>query len=448
MPSAVAAAKLAILPTPAAYFGAGAVGRLPAILSDTGRTAAVVVTDGGLAAGPAVASVTGLLAAAGVETALFSGVHPNPTTADVAAGADAVARMQAAAGSVALVAVGGGSPIDAAKGIALAAVNPQRGRDLDYRNEFARPALPIVALPTTAGTGAETNAFGVVTDTATRRKFYVGHASALPAAVILDPELTIGLPAAATAATGIDALTHALESYLSVRANPWSDGIALQVIKMIAASLPRACADGTDLEARSQMLLAAHMAGIGMAGTGLGICHAIGHALGGRFDIPHGVTLAVLLVTGLRDRIGLPQALADFGITAADYDQIAADALDDEVLASTPRQPDAADIRAILQASQGRLAPGASCPGRRRPAETALLIQARFFARLGATRGGSPGCFGYTGGHGASSSPSAWSFALIASSGSSDCGSSAMPSHGSPVVSSRAAIAAIVNWSG
>ena len=490
MPSAVAAAKLAILPTPAAYFGAGAVGRLPAILSGTGRTAAVVVTDSGLAAGPAVASVTGLLAAAGVETALFSGVHPNPTTADVAAGADAVARMQAAAGSAALVAVGGGSPIDAAKGIALAAVNPQRGRDLDYRNEFARPALPIVALPTTAGTGAETNAFGVVTDTATRRKFYVGHASALPAAVILDPELTIGLPAAATAATGIDALTHALESYLSVRANPWSDGIALQVIKMIAASLPRACADGTDLEARSQMLLAAHMAGIGMAGTGLGICHAIGHALGGRFDIPHGVTLAVLLpqvlrfnrpacaerfdeiaaalgaavsrggrgqrgsgavidvVTGLRDRIGLPQALADFGITAADYDQIAADALDDEVLASTPRQPDAADIRAILQASQGRLAPGASCPGRRRPAETALLIQARFFARLGATRGGSPGCFAYTGGHGASSSPSAWSFALIASSGSSDCGSSAMPSHGSPVVSSRAAIAAIVNWSG
>ena len=139
-----------------------------------------------------------------------------------------------------------------------------------------------------------------MTDTATRRKFYVGHACALPAAVILDPELTIGLPAAATAATSIDALTHALESYLSVRANPWSDGVALQGIKMIAASLPRACADGTDLEARSQMLLAAHMAGIGMAGTGLGICHAIGHALGGRFDIPHGAALAVLLPQVLR----------------------------------------------------------------------------------------------------------------------------------------------------
>jgi len=398
MPSAAATAELAILPTPAAYFGAGAVGRLPAILSGTGRTAAVVVTDSGLAATQVIAAVTGMLAAARVPAAVFNGVHPNPTTADLAAGADAVARMQAAAGSVALVAVGGGSPIDAAKGIALAAVNPQRGRGLDYRNEFARPALPIVALPTTAGTGAETNAFGVVTDTGTRRKFYVGHASALPAAVILDPELTIGLPAAATAATGIDALTHALESYLSVRANPWSDGIALQVIRMIVANLPRACADGTDLEARSQMLLAAHMAGIGMAGTGLGICHAIGHALGGRFDIPHGVALAVLLpqvlrfnrpacaerfdeiavalgaapsrggrgrrgsgavidvVTGLRDQVGLARALAGFGITAGDYDQITADALDDEVLANTPRQPDAADIRAILQASQERLA--------------------------------------------------------------------------------------------
>jgi alcohol dehydrogenase len=390
--SAVAGTEIAITPTPAAYLGSGAVAKLPGILGGTGSDAAVVVTDAGLAATPVVACVTGVLDAAGIPVTLFSGVQPNPTTGDLAAGADAVAAAGRDRARVALVAVGGGSPIDAAKGIALAAVNPQRGRDLDYRGQFERRALPIVAVPTTAGTGAETNAFGVVTDPQTRRKFYVGHASSLPAAAILDPQLTTGLPPAVTAATGMDALTHALESYLSVRANPWSDGIALQVIRMIAIHLPRAHTDGGDLEARAQMLLAAHMAGVGMATTGLGLCHAIGHAIGGRFGIAHGVALTTVLpqvlrfsvpacaerladvafalgagdvardtgwnagaavdaVAGLAGRVGLTQGLAGLGITDADFGGITADALDDEVLASTPRQPTAADIRSILLAS-------------------------------------------------------------------------------------------------
>ena len=190
----------------------------------------------------------------------------------------------------------------------------------------------------------------------------------------------------------MDALTHALESYLSLHPNPWSDGIALQAIRMIAANLPRACADGTDLAARSQMLLAAHLAGVAMANTGLGVCHAIGHSLGGRWNITHGVALAMLLpdvlrfnlpvrtprladiafalgagdthqtedrnaaaaidaVAALRDRVGLPAAIGDFGITEADFAQIAADALDDEVLLSTPRTPTRADIDALLSGS-------------------------------------------------------------------------------------------------
>jgi alcohol dehydrogenase len=394
--------ELVISPTPRAHFGVGAVGRLPGIVRGAGGGAVVVVTDAALAVTPVVASVTGVLEAAGMPVTVFGEVHPNPTTDDLAAGADAVARA-AGSGRIALVAVGGGSPIDAAKGIALAAVNPQRGRDLDYRGEFASPALPIVAVPTTAGTGAETNAFGVVTDPQSRRKFYVGHASTLPAAAVLDPGLTVGLPPSATAATGMDALTHALESYLSVRANPWSDGIALQVIRMIAAHLPRAHADGQDLEARSQMLLAAHMAGIGMATTGLGLCHAVGHALGGRFDVGHGVALTMLLpevlrfnaavcadrladvavalgaadparssarnaeaaidaVAGLAGRVGMTQRMAGLGITGADFGQIAADALDDEVLANAPRQPTAADIRSILEAARQL-----SCRRRLRP---------------------------------------------------------------------------------
>jgi alcohol dehydrogenase len=396
MPSRLAGTELVIAPTPTAHFGAGAAGQLPGIVRGLGGAAVVVVTDAALAATPVVARVVGVLDEAGLPVTVFSGVHPNPTTGDLASGAEAAAAARAGASppgqaGVVLVAVGGGSPIDAAKGIALAAVNPQRGRDLDYRREFARPGLPIVAVPTTAGTGAETNAFGVVTDPETHRKFYVGHASTLPAAAILDPDLTVGLPPMATAATGMDALTHALESYLSVRANPWSDGIALQVIRMISGHLARAHADGHDLEARAQMQLAAHMAGIGMATTGLGLCHAIGHSLGGRFDIAHGVALSMLLpavlrfnaqvsaqrladvafalgagepgrdaqwnadaaiaaIASLAGRLSLTQRLADLEITGADFDQIATDALDDEVLANTPRQPAAADIHAILLA--------------------------------------------------------------------------------------------------
>jgi alcohol dehydrogenase len=288
-----------------------------------------------------------------------------------------------------LVAVGGGSPIDAAKGIALAAVNPERGPDLDCRRDFAVPGLPIVAVPTTAGPGAETSASGAVTDTATRRRFYTGHASTRPVAAVLDPTLTVGLSPAETAAAGMDALSRALESYLSLRPNPWSDGLALQAVRMIAADLPRAVRDGTDLDARGQLLLAAHLAGAAMASTGLGVCHAIGHSLGGRWNIAHGVALAMLLpgvlrfnlpvrtrrladlafalgagdtgrsedrnavaaaeaVAALRDRIGLTAAIADFGITEADYAQISADALADEVLRTAPRPPTRADIDALL----------------------------------------------------------------------------------------------------
>jgi len=402
----VAGTRLVLDPMPPAHFGAGAVDAVAGAVHATGCQAAVIVTDRGLAGTAVVAGVASVLAASGIPVTVFSGVQANPTTADVAAGADAVAAVAAASGRPAVVAVGGGSSIDAAKGIVVAAVNPERGRDLDYRRTFSAPALPLVAVPTTAGTGTETNPFGVITDPATRRKFYVGGATARPAAAILDPELTASLPPGGTAATGTDALVHALESCMSRRANPWAEGIALQAIRMISAHLPRAVADGSDLEARSQMLLASHLAGVAMASTGLGICHAIGHALGGRFDIAHGVTLAMVLpgvlrfnlpaceerlaavafalgagdtargagwnadaaidaVAALADRTGMTHRLAGFGITAADFDLIVADALHDEVLDNTPRPPAGADIRAILTGALDGTGPGpaATRPG-------------------------------------------------------------------------------------
>jgi alcohol dehydrogenase class IV len=405
MPPPVAGTRIVLSPLPAAHFGAGAIDAVAGIVRGTGCQAAAIVTDQGLARTAVVPSVASMLAASGLAVTVFSDVRANPTTGDVAAGADVVAALAADGGRPAVVAVGGGSSIDAAKGIAVAAVNPERGPDLDYRRMFAEPALPLVAVPTTAGTGTETNPFGVITDPATRRKFYVGGATALPVAAILDPELTASLPPGGTAATGMDALVHALESCMSRRANPWSEGIALQAIRMISAHLPRAVANGGDREARSQMLLASHLAGIAMASTGLGICHAIGHALGGRFDIAHGVALTMVLpgvlrfnsdacqdrlapvafalgagdtarsagwnaaaavdaVTALAEQVGMTHQLPDFGISAADFDLIAADALDDEVLGNTPRPPTGADIRAILAgAGSGPARPGGSASG-------------------------------------------------------------------------------------
>ena len=270
---------------------------------------------------------------------MFSGVHQDPSTDDLAAGAAAVAEAAAGAAAVvqaaavtatlrpsaplvapavpsppwavpiALVAVGGGSCIDAAKGIAIAAVNPERGLDLDCRHSFTGPALPIVAVPTTAGTGAEASAFGLVTDPAACRTFYIGHPSSMPAAVILDPVLTVGLPPDVTAAAGLEALTNALDSYLSRHPNPWSDGIALQAIRMIAASLPAAVEDGTELAARSQLLLAAHLAGVAMAYTGPGLCHAIGHALSVRPNAARGAANPV--APGMAPRMALSTLLPD-----------------------------------------------------------------------------------------------------------------------------------------
>jgi alcohol dehydrogenase len=299
------------------------------------------------------------------------------------------APLAPAGARIALVAVGSGAPIDAAKGIAAAVAGPDPGG-----RDVAGPALPIVAVPLAPGTGAETSAVGLVADPADGRTFSVGHAGTMPAAAILDPELTAGLPPAATAGCGLDALTRALESYLALQPNPWSDGIALQAIRMVGASLPRAVMDGTDLAAQSQLLLAAHMAGVAMASTGLGLCHAIGRSLGARWDIARGAALAMLLpevlrfnlparleriadvafalgvgdthadtwlnaeaaigaVSALRDDVGLNRLMSDFGITEADFAQISADALADDVLASTPRPPTEDDIRAILLAASG-----------------------------------------------------------------------------------------------
>lgn len=386
LPVALADTHLTLDPKPIAYFGRGRVAEAGAIVAGLGASNVLIVTDPYLGGSPIVGAVRASLEAQRLVVHVYSEVTANPTTTNLDAGSDLAAEV----GAQAIVSVGGGSSLDAAKGIALGAVNPERGIALDYTTEFAHPALPIVAIPTTAGTGAEVNAFGVITDVQGHRKFYVGHDSALARAAVLDPDLTVGLPPFATAATGFDALTHALESYLSVRANPYSDGVALQVIATVSTYLERAVVDGADLEARSELLLASHVAGVGFSHTGLGLVHGIAHPLGGQFDIPHGLALAVVIggvlrfnrpareerlarvafalgagdtsatdaqnadaaidaVVALAERVGLSGPLSRFGVTAPSLTSLAADTLADAVTVNNPTQPTAEDVVAILQ---------------------------------------------------------------------------------------------------
>lgn len=371
---------------PVAHFGCGSVSKVGELAKEQGAKSALIITDPFLASSPIHDRVKQSLISSGLTVATFGDVTPNPTTACVDAGSDA----GAAAKCDILIALGGGSSMDTAKGVSLGAVNPERGVGLDYTTEFANPGIPIIAIPTTAGTGSEVNAFGVITDEATHRRFYVGHSSALAKGAILDPELTVGLPPKATAATGMDALCHAIESYLSIRSNPYSDGIALQVVEMVSQNIETAVHSGTDIEARSQMLLASHIAGVGFSHTGLGLVHGIGHALGGQFNIPHGVALCLVFEEVLRFNLphrlsrtarlafaldvgdtsstqvenaerairevarlvtatGLGGKLSDFGISAADLSTLAETAVADAVTLNNPTRPTVTEVTKILE---------------------------------------------------------------------------------------------------
>jgi alcohol dehydrogenase class IV len=366
--------QLTIQPGSATFFGAGEVARLPACLEMLGKRRAFVVTDPGLVASGVAGAVTAVLAGAGVDHAVYDGLRPNPDTDALAAGGLALRAF----GDAAVIGLGGGTALDGAKGISLAAVSDVPPRELDYRLRAARPGLPVIAVPTTAGTGAETNGFGVFEDPEAHRKFYAGHESVVPKAAILDPQLTLGLPPGPTAATGMDALTHALESLASRRANPYAHALGLEVVRVVSRWLPAAVADGGDLEARSQLLLAAHMAGLAFGTTGLGLCHAVGHALSARLGVPHGVALAVALphvlafnapavpetdaevaaamgaasagaaAAAMAIELGLPQRLSDLGCAPDLIPVLVKDALIDEVIFNTPRTPSSEELTALL----------------------------------------------------------------------------------------------------
>jgi alcohol dehydrogenase len=388
--------QLDILARDRARFGVGSIGHLPSAVREAGASSAFVVTDGGVVRSGVAGRVVGLLRSTGLRIEVFDEVEPNPGTASIERGSYALrAAFGARPPSTAVVAIGGGSAMDSAKVIALHTVNQRAVMSLGYHDETVEPGLPVIAVPTTAGTGAETNTYGVITDESVGRKGYVGHESVLPKLAILDPELTLGLAAEPTAATGVDALTHSLESLLSARPNPLAEAIALGTIRTVGAWLPRAVDDGMDLEARSRMLLAAHYAGVGQqTGTGVGAVHAIGHAIGTRGRLAHGTALATVMpevfetYLGVRDRelalvavaldvadprdphdeaaragidairrllerVGQRRTLTAQGLGQETHDTIAQDAVDDAAINNSPRLPSRDEVLGILAAVAG-----------------------------------------------------------------------------------------------
>ncbi len=276
-------------------FGAGRIGELPDVLRDAGISNPLFVTDPGLARLPVVASTLRILDEAKVRHAVFSDVKPNPVESNLTAG---IAAFRAG-GHDGVIAFGGGSALDLGKLIAFQAGQTRPVWDFEDIGDWwtradSRVIAPIIAVPTTAGTGSEVGRAGVLTNEATHTKKVIFHPKMLPVTVIADPELTMGMPRFITAGTGMDALAHCLEAYCAPGFHPMADGIGAEGVRLVLANLPRAFADGSNLAARANMMAAAAMGATAFQ-KGLGAIHSLSHPIGALYDTHHGMTNAVFM---------------------------------------------------------------------------------------------------------------------------------------------------------
>lgn len=370
------------------YFGPGARRQLPEVVGRMGLKKALVVTDPGLIRFGVAAMVTDILDDAGIPYTVFSDVKPNPTVSNVQHGIEAYE----AAGADFIIAIGGGSAIDTAKGIGIVVNNPEFAdiTSLEGCAPTRNKSVPIIALPTTAGTAAETTINYVIIDEEKHKKMVCVDPNDIPAVAIIDAELMYSLPRSLTAATGMDALTHAIEGYITKGAWSMSDMFEIEAIRMISRHLPVAVEQPTDADARNGMAVAQYIAGMAFSNVGLGLVHGMAHPMGSLFDVPHGVANALLLPTimefnmpacldkypeiaramgvdttgktreeasqaavdavkALAVKVGIPQHLSDLGITESDIPQLAAQALADVCTPGNPRDVSLADIEALYR---------------------------------------------------------------------------------------------------
>jgi 4-hydroxybutyrate dehydrogenase len=364
-------------------FGPGALSVLPDHVRRVGGTRVLIVADPGVVRAGLAARVGGTLESARIPFTVFDAVDPNPVEKNVD---DGLAAFRASSADV-IVSIGGGAPLDAAK---LVALRVHHDRPLvDYDDATGGDRLitpdvpPILAIPTTAGTGSEVGRSGVVTLAATGRKTVIFSPYLLAKAAILDPELTVSLPPRITAATGFDALTHCLEAYASLGDHPMADAIALGGLELCATYLEKAVRDGSDIVARGGMMKAAAMGAVAFQ-KGLGACHSLAHPLSSEKGLHHGLANALCLpavirfnqpalgaskeahllralgatttdladtVVALRARLGLPTALRTEGVSEDDIPKLAQKAFEDACHRSNPRPTTEADLAALYRAS-------------------------------------------------------------------------------------------------
>ncbi|HEX3863073.1 MAG TPA: iron-containing alcohol dehydrogenase [Stellaceae bacterium] len=271
--------------------GGGALADLPSLLARLGIARPLIVTDPFIAGSGILDRATGLLDKAQIAWAVFSDTVPDPTTGVIAIG---VERLRSGDYD-GLIAIGGGSPIDTAKGMSVLHANGGHMRDYKVPNDIPKIGVPIVAIPTTAGTGSEVTRFTVVTDTETDEKMLVAGLACCPTAAIVDFELTLTMPLRLTADTGIDSLTHAIEAYVSRRASPYTDGLAKNAMGLIARNIRTACAAPGDRAAREAMMLGAMTAGMAFSNSSVALVHGMSRPIGAFFHVPHGLSNAMLL---------------------------------------------------------------------------------------------------------------------------------------------------------
>ncbi len=370
-------------------FGLGTVQQVAAEAARLGIGRPLVVTDRGLAQTDIPGLVTGALDAAEVKWALFAEVEPNPSVETVLKGVD-LYRREACDG---LIAVGGGSPIDAAKAVGLVAANGGDIRDYFGADRVKKPLPPLIAIPTTCGTGSEATQYTVITDTQKKFKMGIGSPYVIPKVAIVDPALLGKLPSRMVAATGMDALCHAVESYTSQAAQPVSDALNLHAIRLIGEHLRPAVANG-NLADLSGMAMASMLAGMGFNNTRTTLVHAMSHAVTGHAHVPHGIANAILLphvlefnligntekhadiaealgedteglalmeaarlaVDAVRDLggdVGIPPGLGEVGVTEAMLEALADDTLKSGGVALNPRRPTREEILALYRAALG-----------------------------------------------------------------------------------------------
>jgi alcohol dehydrogenase class IV len=353
-------------------YGAGRIRELAEFCKSNGIARPLVVTDKGLAAMPMVADIMADLKKAGLKAALFSDVRPNPVEENVLAGCKAFRDGK----HDGVVALGGGSGLDTAKMIALMHSQNLSIFELEDIGDWwtradASVIAPIIAVPTTAGTGSEVGRAGVITHPITHEKKIIFHPAIMPKVAILDPELTVGLPPKLTAATGMDALAHNLEAYCAPFYHPWSAGVALEGMRLVKENLAKAVKKPKDLDARGNMLVASAMGATAFQ-RGLGAIHAISHPFGGLYDAHHGLLNGIVMpyvvkanrrkiekdieraaaylgikggfngflkwILALRKEIGIPHALKDIGIDTKRLSEVAAMAIKDPSAGGNPIQ--------------------------------------------------------------------------------------------------------------